>query len=76
MPEFEMMEDGKTGLLFREDDVSDLATKIVWAVEHPSEMAAMRNYSQIKAMKNYSMEGMVANYSAAIERCSQITISR
>lgn len=72
MPEFEMMEDGKTGLLFRDDDVSDLATKIIWAVEHPSEMAIMRNYSKMKALKNYSMESMVVNFSAAIERCSQI----
>lgn len=73
MPEFEIMEEGNTGLLFRENDVKDLAAKIVWAVEHPNQMKRMGEYSKDKAWKAYSMNAMIANYSAAIERCIQLS---
>jgi glycosyltransferase involved in cell wall biosynthesis len=34
----EIVQDGRTGLLFRPGDAADLAEKIVWAWDHPTEM--------------------------------------
>lgn len=37
----ELVDDGKTGLLFRGGDAADLAQKLAWAQGHPDEMAQM-----------------------------------
>lgn len=37
----ELIEDGITGLLFTPGDADDLATKLLWAREHPDHMQAM-----------------------------------
>ncbi|NMB58235.1 MAG: glycosyltransferase family 4 protein, partial [Chloroflexi bacterium] len=37
----EIVEDGKTGLLFTPGDAEDLAAKVEWAWNHPAEMAEM-----------------------------------
>ncbi len=37
----ELVEDGKTGLLFAPGDPEDLAAKVRWADEHPDEMRRM-----------------------------------
>jgi glycosyltransferase involved in cell wall biosynthesis len=57
----EMVEDGRTGLLFIPGDPDDLAAKIRWAVENPEAMTRMgenarRKYeSRYTAEKNYEM---------------------
>jgi glycosyltransferase involved in cell wall biosynthesis len=57
----EIVEHGKTGLLFRPGDAKDLAAKIQWAYEHPEEMQKMgvnaRKEFEAKytAEKNYQM---------------------
>ena len=74
MPEFEVMEDGVTGLLFKENSVQDLAGKIAWAVNHPDQIARMRNASKKKAWEDYTMEQMINNYSNAIEACHDLVL--
>lgn len=36
-----IIEDGKTGLLVKRQDADDLANKIAWTIEHPSEREGM-----------------------------------
>jgi glycosyltransferase involved in cell wall biosynthesis/ectoine hydroxylase-related dioxygenase (phytanoyl-CoA dioxygenase family) len=38
----EVVEDGRTGMLFRPGDAKDLAGKLRWAEEHPAELREMR----------------------------------
>jgi glycosyltransferase involved in cell wall biosynthesis len=57
----ELVEDGKTGLLFTPGDAQDLAAKIQWAESHPEAMrrmgeAALREYgSRFTPQRNYAM---------------------
>jgi glycosyltransferase involved in cell wall biosynthesis len=57
----EIVEDGRTGLLFEPGNAHDLANKVGWAWTHPEEMAEMgkearREYeSKYTAEKNYGM---------------------
>lgn len=67
----EMVEDGRTGLLFKPGDPDDLAARIRWAVEHPEAMTRMgenarRKYeSRYTAEKNYEM--LLAIYERVID---------
>ncbi len=66
----EMVEDGRTGLLFQQGDADDLAAKIRWALDHRERMAEMgararavyerrytagTNYSQLSAIYQHVM---------------------
>jgi glycosyltransferase involved in cell wall biosynthesis len=57
----EIVEEGRTGLLFRPGDSGDLAEKVRWAVDHPDVMcrmgeAARREYEEkYTPEKNYKM---------------------
>ncbi|MBC7251929.1 MAG: glycosyltransferase family 4 protein [Anaerolineae bacterium] len=57
----EIVEDGRTGLLFKPGDPEDLAEKVKWAWRHPKEMAEMgrearREYeTKYTAERNYEM---------------------
>jgi len=67
----EIVEDGKTGLLFTPGDAEDLAEKVEWAWNHPAEMAEMgkaarREYEEkYTAERNYQM--LMEIYQKAIE---------
>lgn len=67
----EIVEDGKTGLLFEAGNADDLAAKVRWAWEHPAEMrrmgeAARREYeAKYTAERNYDM--LMEIYQQAIE---------
>lgn len=67
----ELIEDGRTGLLFRPGDPEDLAAKVRWASDHPQEMADMgrearREYERkYTAERNYEM--LMDIYRRAIE---------
>ena len=67
MPEFEVMEDGLTGILFEENSVDDLARKILWICENVESIKKMKDYCRNKAWNEYTMDQMVANYAGAIE---------
>jgi glycosyltransferase involved in cell wall biosynthesis len=38
----ELVEDGRTGRLFRPGDAGDLAERVEWMLRHPHELAGMR----------------------------------
>lgn len=68
----DIVEDGKTGMLFNPGDVSDLRSKLDWAVEHPDQLKEMglaarqvfdSNYA---AAQNYQRLQQI--YETAIER--------
>lgn len=66
----EIVEDGKTGLLFKAGNAQDLAKKIEWAESHPGEMlqmgmAARKKYeAEYTSERNYEM--LMAIYHDAI----------
>jgi glycosyltransferase involved in cell wall biosynthesis len=71
----EIVEDGVTGLLFEPADADDLAAKIRWAADHPSEMrqmgeSARRTYeATYTPQRNYAM--LMDIYEQAIEASRQ-----
>jgi len=55
----EIVEDGRTGLLFEPGNPEDLAAKVQWAWSHPKEMAkytAERNYEMLMEIYRNAME--------------------
>ena len=66
MPEFEVMEDGKTGLCFKENSTDDLLVQIVAIVSNETERQKMARYCQELAFNKYSMKQMIANFSEAL----------
>ena len=46
-----MIEDGKTGLLFKSGDSADLANKILWALANTEKTQAIVNNAQIEVKK-------------------------
>lgn len=72
MPEFEVMEDGKTGAVFEEGNVNDMVGKIAALLDVPSKLLEMSGYAKRLAYERYSMDNMVVNYCQAIEAAAQI----
>lgn len=69
-PEYEIMENGRTGLVFKEGNPDDLVEKILLLLEHEDQRREMGRYAKEKAEKKYSMDNMVDNFSLAIETVS------
>jgi glycosyltransferase involved in cell wall biosynthesis len=71
----EIIDDGRTGLLFEPGNAEDLAAKVQWAWEHPEEMrrmgeAARREYeTKYTADRNYHM--LMDIYHQAIDSARQ-----
>ena len=72
MPEFEVMEDGKTGATFEEGDVNDMVGKIAALLDVPSKLLEMSGYAKRLAYERYSMDNMVENYCEAIEAAAKV----
>ena len=66
----ELVEDGRTGLLFSPGSSEDLAKKIIWAETHPDEMLQMGKNARTEYDKKYSPEinyrQLIAVYDDAI----------
>jgi glycosyltransferase involved in cell wall biosynthesis len=68
----ELIDDGRTGLLFRAGDAKDLAAKVRWAFAHREEMDAMRVHARreyeakFTAERNYGL--LMEIYESAMER--------
>lgn len=52
----ELVDHGRTGLLFRPGDAQDLAGKIDWAFSHPTELARMRKEARAEYEAKYTAE--------------------
>jgi glycosyltransferase involved in cell wall biosynthesis len=50
----EVVEDGRTGLLFRPGDAGELASTIEWAVTHPAELGRMRREARAEFEGRYT----------------------
>jgi glycosyltransferase involved in cell wall biosynthesis len=50
----EIIEEGRTGLLFEPGDPDDLAAKVNWAMEHPAEMRAMGQNARELYLQNFT----------------------
>ena len=72
MPEYEIMEDGRTGLCFHEDDVGDLAAKLDKIINDGELRCRMSLCCRALAYEKYSMNQMVANFSEAIEVAAKL----
>lgn len=68
----ELVESGRTGLRFRPGDAEDLALKLEWCLNHPTEMAQMRRNARVEfetkytAEQNYQM--LMSIYSEVVRR--------
>ena len=51
-----VVEDSKTGLLFRPGDSQDLRQKLAWLVAHPEEALALGHYGRQVVETQYSAE--------------------
>ncbi len=49
-----IVESGQTGLLFRPGDAADLTEKVMWLVDHPAELDAMRPRARMEFECKYS----------------------
>jgi glycosyltransferase involved in cell wall biosynthesis len=52
----ELIETGRTGLLFRPGDADDLAAKIEWAIAHPQQLASMRQQARLEFEAKYTAQ--------------------
>lgn len=59
----ELVEDGKTGLLFKAGSVEDLAEKLRWAQAHPQEMRAMGDAARSRYEADFTSR---SNYDALL----------
>ncbi len=64
-PARELIDDGRTGLLFPVGDCPALAERILWAVEHPAESVAMGQHAR-KAVLNRDYESTIDRYLSAL----------
>jgi glycosyltransferase involved in cell wall biosynthesis len=60
----ELVEHGRTGLLFRPGDADDLAAKVGWFLSHPAEARQMRVEARAEFLAKYTAEH---NYRALME---------
>ncbi|AMC36804.1 glycosyltransferase family 4 protein [Janthinobacterium sp. B9-8] len=72
-PLCDLVEDGKTGLLFNASDADDLAKKMTWAVNNPEAMAEMGRNAREKYLAEYTpdknYEILMNIYNEAINAC-------
>jgi glycosyltransferase involved in cell wall biosynthesis len=70
----EIVEDQRTGLLFRPGDPADLADKLQWALDHPEELQRMRQAARRCYEKNYTVsqncEVLIRAYQLAMQKFS------
>nr|WP_231971900.1 glycosyltransferase family 4 protein [Sulfurifustis variabilis] len=66
----ELVEDGETGLLFEAGNASDLARKIQWAENNPSEMARMSRAARAMYEAKYTP---ARNYAMLLETYRQVS---
>lgn len=67
----EVVEDGRTGLLFEPGNARDLADKVQWALDHPAQMVAMGRAARALYERAYSpqvgYDALINVYRSAID---------
>jgi glycosyltransferase involved in cell wall biosynthesis len=63
-----VIRDGVDGLIFRLDDVDDLARKILWLFENPNESQRLSANARLKCEREYSMEVVAPKLEAIYAR--------
>jgi glycosyltransferase involved in cell wall biosynthesis len=68
----EIVDEGRTGLLFSAGDAGDLAIKVRWAHQHPDAMRTMganaRKVYEERYSPSVNFRQLIAIYKAAVER--------
>jgi glycosyltransferase involved in cell wall biosynthesis len=68
----ELVEHGRTGLIFRPGDPEDLVAQVEWALSHPAELRIMRDEARAEFEAKYTAErnyrALMEIYEAALER--------
>jgi exopolysaccharide biosynthesis WecB/TagA/CpsF family protein len=64
----EIVDDRRTGLLFKPTDAEDLASKIVWALQHPDSLAEMGRAARAKFDDEYTAERNLPQLLSIYER--------
>jgi glycosyltransferase involved in cell wall biosynthesis len=68
----ELVEHGRTGLIFRPGDPEDLVTQVEWALSHSAELRSMREEVRAEFEAKYTAErnyrALMEIYEAALER--------
>jgi glycosyltransferase involved in cell wall biosynthesis len=72
-PVDEVVDDGRTGLLFRAGDPTHLAEKIAWALRHDKQLQSMGRSGRTKYEANYSGE---KNYTRLMEIYERVISGR
>jgi glycosyltransferase involved in cell wall biosynthesis len=62
----EIIDDKINGLMFRTDDLTDLKSKLAFALEHYHELATVKYAGRAKAQSKFSINAMVKNYNSII----------
>ena len=72
----EIIEDGRTGWLFRPGDVGDLIAKIEWALTHPTECSSVGLQARLEYETKYTaernFEQLMEIYQSAIARVQRL----
>lgn len=64
----DIIEDGKTGLLYTQGDCKDLANKMEWAISHEEEVQKIREKGALFAWNHFTEKEMVAGVNAVMQR--------
>ncbi len=64
----EVVDNGRTGLLFRAGDAEDLAAKVEWMTTHPAEVRRMRDEARAECLAKYTAERIFAALMEIYER--------
>jgi len=75
-PEFAAMQDGKTGYLFREGDVLDLARASMRLVMNGPARVRLGQAAHERVLREWSMNQMVERFAQAIRVCSEVSLAQ
>lgn len=64
----EIIDDGKTGWLVPPGDARHLADRVQWMIEHPGEVAAMRNSARAAFLDRFSSERAIQSWMSTYRR--------
>ena len=63
-----LIQEGRTGLLFKTGDLADLTEKLDWALEHPEEMNRMGKAAREDVLSTYQIEKTLSSFLNMIEK--------